>query len=96
MRSSMRFFLFCLPLLAVSCGGLNPLAKGPAQTLVSTLMAANEGKYSEANEGLSSDLKERGKRASGGTKAMWDNGTKNGTIKRIEVVKEEIRGEGVE
>jgi hypothetical protein len=85
-------------LATVSCNSIGPFSSGPAKTFTTALMTANDGKYSDANEYLSSEVKQvvQGQLGAlaGGTKGMWDTYTKNGTIQRIEVLKEEIRGEG--
>jgi hypothetical protein len=57
-------------------------------------MAANEGKYSEANEYLSSEMKQVTQgplgAMAGGTKGIWDKYTKNG-IKRFKNLKNSRR-----
>jgi hypothetical protein len=59
-------------------------------------MAANEGKYSEVEKYMSSDaisaIKNLGALA-GGMKGIWDKTTHNGTIRKIEIPKQEVRGE---
>ncbi len=61
-------------------------------------MAANEGQYSETTEYLSSAVIEVAEgdwgALVGGSRGMWDEITRNGTIREIEVLSEEIRGEG--
>ena len=79
--------LLGLSLLAVSCN-VSPFSSGPGKTLTAALMTANEGKYSEADEYLSSDMKkvvhgDLGALA-GGSKGVWDQETRNGTIQRTE------------
>ena len=63
-------------------------------------MAANEGNYTEAGEYLSSEVHssmEGGLGAlAGGMKGIWDDTTREGTIERIEVLGETVRGEGAE
>ena len=95
MKIKVLLFVLLGVLLTVSC---NSLGGGPAKAFTAALMTANEGKYSEANEYLSSEVKQvvQGQLGAlaGGTKGMWDKYTSNGTVQRVEVVKEEIRGEG--
>ncbi len=61
-------------------------------------MAANEGKYSEAEKYMSSEVINAMKSGlwaiAGGWKGVWDKTTRNGTIHEIEILKEEVRGEG--
>ena len=61
-------------------------------------MAANEGKYSEAEGMLAKDAKNTVDGAlgqmGGGMKGACDKATKFGSITSIEPVSEEIRGEG--
>ena len=60
-------------------------------------MAANKGEYSEAEKYLSLETIAAVKgigALSGGTKGIWDKNTRNGTIEKIDILSEEIRGEG--
>ncbi|MCI0418959.1 MAG: hypothetical protein L0312_07040, partial [Acidobacteria bacterium] len=61
--------------------------------LKKTLWNANAGNYSAANQELSADV--RVGLGSGITAhAIWDDITRKGTIERIEILREETRGEG--
>ncbi len=65
----------------------------PSQALKSVLLKANSGDYSVANKELSSEAKN----ALGSgvvSQAIWDDITKKGSITKVEILKEEIRGEG--
>lgn len=72
--------------------------KSPSDVLISAYMTGNDGKYSEAEAYLSSDLisaiKGDAGTLAGGMKGLWDKETRNGTIEKIEIVKEEFSGEG--
>jgi len=72
--------------------------KSPSQVVVAAHMAANEGKYSEAEKYMSSEVINAMKSGlgalAGGWKGAWDKTTRNGTIQKIEILKEEVRGEG--
>lgn len=72
--------------------------KSPAETVAAAYMAANEGRYSEAKEYLSSAVIKVAEgdlgALAGGLRGMWDEITRNGTIREIEVLSEEVRGEG--
>ncbi len=71
--------------------------KSPSEVVIAAYMAANEGKYSEVKKYMSSEVINAmaGLGAlAGGWKAVWDKITRNGTIQRIEILKEEMRGEG--
>jgi hypothetical protein len=78
------------------CGPIGQ--KSPSQVVVAAYMAANEGKYSEAEKYLSSHLINAIKGGlgalAGGMKGFWDYKTRKGTIQTIEILKEEVRGEG--
>jgi len=65
----------------------------PSKVLVSTIMKANAANYSGAEECL---LPETLTALESWimTRLMWDRLTKNGTIKSIKVLNEEVRGEG--
>jgi hypothetical protein len=65
----------------------------PSKVLVGTIMKANGGHYSAADEALLPEtltaIKSRIM-----TQLMWDNITKKGTVQNVKVLKEEVRGEG--
>jgi hypothetical protein len=94
-----RGALFTVGALLISCGGIpTPFQKSPGGVLKAFLLAANEGKYSEAEQMLSEDAK-RAYRvevllAEGGFKGIIDKATKNGTIISVDIKSEKIRGEG--
>lgn len=99
MRSkALSLILASLTLVTGACGKSGLFSKSPSDTVVAAYMAANEGKYSEAETYLSSEalnaLKGELGALAGGRKRIWDRKTRNGTIQRIEVLREEVRGEG--
>src|SRR5262249_20974931 len=65
----------------------------PSQALKATLVYANEGRYSEANNGLSAELRSIQDKT-GMAKRLWDTLTRNGSITEVEILREEVRGEG--
>ncbi len=69
------------------------VSKSPGDAVKAAYMAANAGEYSEAEKYVSTDVLNAWAR-SGGMKSEWDRITRDGTIDRIEILKEEIRGEG--
>ncbi|MFL5513835.1 MAG: hypothetical protein ACJ8CN_15530, partial [Gemmatimonadales bacterium] len=79
-----------------SSGGL--LTKSPSDVVSSAYMAANAGQYSEAEKYLSSEVLNAMKGSlgamAGGMKAAWDETTRDGTIDKVEILNEEVRGEG--
>lgn len=81
-----------------ACSKTGLFQKTPSETVIATYMAANEGKYSEAGKYLSSEVINAMKGGLGalvgGMKGIWDQSTRNGNIERIEILREEIRGEG--
>jgi len=95
-------FLFSTVALSTSgCtggGGIAILSKSPGDVVKAAYMAANAGQYSEAEKYLSSEVLNAMKGGlgalAGGMKGMWDKTTRDGTIDRIEILKEDVRGEG--
>ena len=86
MRKLLLLALFCVS----GCGGAS---SSPGETVKAVLEAANAGKYSEANEGLGGAARKVfGDVAN--SKQYWDLATVKGTITKIEIKKEEVRGEG--
>jgi hypothetical protein len=73
----------------------------PSQAVKAFYMAANEGRYSEANGYISSDVRELLDSFSTlmevdtyeFKKYFWVVLTRNGTVKEIEILKEDVRGE---
>jgi hypothetical protein len=79
--------LLAVGLVLSGCGG-----GGPTGTVKAWFNAMNAGKYSEAVEYLGSGLAELGKIDGG--KSMSDDFTNSGTMTKLEVISEEVRGEG--
>lgn len=81
-------------LMTSGCGGSN----SPGGAVKAAYTAANAGQYSEANKYMSSEaLSVMGGTLGafvGGLKGMWDRATREGTIDKVEIIKEEVRGEG--
>ena len=73
-------------------------AKSPGESIKAFFMLANEGKYSAGEKYLSTEalklLKEGPGLMKGGTKGYMDTLTANGNIAKIEIISEQIRGEG--
>jgi Domain of unknown function (DUF4878)/WD domain, G-beta repeat len=65
----------------------------PSEVVKATFMNANEGRYSDANNRLSSQIRALHEQM-GMAKHFWDVVTRKGSIKKVEILKEEIRGEG--
>ena len=93
----------CLTAVCISasaCGGSPPalFASSPGQVAKEVYVAADAGKYSEVEKRLSAAALEAYKgplgALVGGTKGIWDDETRNGTIAQVEVLKEDVRGEG--
>jgi hypothetical protein len=85
--------------LLAGCGGVaSPFQKSPGDVVKAFYQAANDGKYSEAQQLLSEDAQRAIKgdlgQLAGGFKKVCDENTRGGTIARIDVQKEEVRGEG--
>ncbi|MGD2087167.1 MAG: hypothetical protein PVH61_13370 [Candidatus Aminicenantes bacterium] len=72
--------------------------KSPSELVIAAYMAANKGEYSETLEYIHTEVS-FAIMSSGGMhklKELWDKATRNGNIKRIEILSQEIRGEGAE
>ena len=87
--------LIFLPIIHGGCGYI--WHKSPSQVVIAAYMAANEGNYSKAEKYISSQLLDVAKGSlgalAGGIKGLWDEATRNGTIQKIEITKEKVRGE---
>lgn len=77
-------------------GGLRQ--NSPAEVIQACFMAANEGRYSDIDRYLSREalkaLEFKGVMLGAGKKGRWDWRTRNGMVEKIEILKEEVRGEG--
>jgi hypothetical protein len=87
--------LVWLVLCLTSCGWVQ---KSPSETVKAAYMACNEGKYSEAESYFSTDvvnmLHGPMGAAAGGIKSVCDENTRKGSITKVEILSEEIKGEG--
>ncbi len=91
--------LFLMSVLLTACGSVPaPFQKSPGDVVRAFYLAANEGRYSEAEQMLSEDAKRAIKgdlgQLAGGFKSICDKNTRDGTITRVDIQKEEVRGEG--
>jgi len=69
--------------------------ESPSEVVKAFYKACNEGKYSVVESYFSSHLKRRLERsAMVGLKSGCDRATRNGTVARVEITNEQIRGEG--
>lgn len=81
--------------LTFGCGVIG--SKSPSEVVIAASMAGNEAKYSEAGKYLSSTAISNINTTAlwgGSMKGMWDGQTRNGTVEKVEILKEEVRGEG--
>lgn len=78
------------------CGFLDQ--KTPSKVVFVSYMSANDGNYSEANKYFSLEVEKlfEGSYGAlvGGKIGMWNKVTRNGTIAKIDNIKEIVRGEG--
>lgn len=87
-------------LLASGCGkGASAIFRASPTTVVQEFYEhANAGRYTDAQEMLSAEAKNAISgplgQLSGGWKRICDSNTKNGTIQRVEILSEDVRGEG--
>lgn len=79
-------------IFTIGCSSIGQ--KSPSQVVVAVYMAANEAKYSEVKKYLSSELINNLRAPGSSMKELCDYMTSNGTIQKIEILKEEVRGEG--
>jgi hypothetical protein len=66
----------------------------PGEVLKTAHLAANAGRYSEANGYLSSSVVEAARSSGVDLQAVWDQATHNGQIQRLELLSSQVRGEG--
>lgn len=85
--------------IAASLAACSPARqKTPSEVVTEIYMAANAGLYSETEEHFSAELLKSLKDEWGALmvelESAWDMATNYGTIERIEITEETIRGEG--
>jgi len=99
-RTSYAIALLVISMAALTdCGKDSSLTrKSPGEVVRSFYLAANEGKYSEAEAMLAKEAKEMVNgtlgQMSGGFKSICDKNTKDGNIVGVDIVSEHVRGEG--
>jgi Domain of unknown function (DUF4878) len=105
MKKSLGPVVLVAAILGGSLTGCNQVASivpgnSPGAVVTAAMMAGNDGKYSEVEKYLSTDcaklLKGDLGQMAGGIRGWMDKDTRKGTIIKIEVVKENVRGEGAE
>jgi hypothetical protein len=88
--------LLSLTVMVAGCSKLG--GRSPSEVVTRVHTACNEGKYSEAQDHFSSSTKAliNGPlgAAAGGMKGLCDKQTRKGALPRVEILKENIRGEG--
>lgn len=91
MRKSIYVSCTILVALMVFFSGCGKIGqKSPAETVKAFYMAANGAKYSEGKKYVTAEAF----CWFGDIQVMMDHVSRNGKIKKIEILKEEIRGEG--
>jgi hypothetical protein len=83
------FLLIAVLVVVVAVSG----DQSPSEVIKATFLNANQGRYSDANNSLSSQLRAI-RDQTGMAKQIWDGVTRKGGITNVEILKEEIRGEG--
>ena len=98
MKMNGKLVILALLLATGACEKSDPETKRPSDVIVAAYMAANDGKYSAVEPHLSSEFRNAMKSSlgtlAGGTKGVWDRETRDGTVQRIEILEENVRGEG--
>jgi hypothetical protein len=93
--TAVRVCLLAAVCLMSSCG---LLSDGPGTVLKNLYKNCNAGEYSKAEISLSADeralLHSQEAVLNGGVKGVCDQATRNGTLSSVEVIKEDVRGEG--
>jgi hypothetical protein len=85
--------------MLISCKGTyTPFQKSPGDIVKAYYTAANGGRYSDVKALFSEDgkklLDSDLAQLAGGIKGISDKDTKNGTVTKVEIVSQSIRGEG--
>ena len=85
--------------VSVGVLGCDDISSGsPGAVVLEIYIAANEGRYSDVEQLLTEPALEVYRSTlwamAGGTKGIWDSETHNGTLANVEVLGEDIRGEG--
>lgn len=98
-QSSLAVFVIVAFIFSSGCDSRKSRSqKSPSEVVKAAYLAANEGNYSTAENYFSSELIDALKgdlgATAGGMKGVWDKQTRDGTIDKIEILKEEVRGEG--
>lgn len=93
------FAVLVMATLLTGCGWVaSPFQKSPGDVVKAFYLAANDGRYSEAEQMLSEDAQRAIKgdlgQLAGGFKSVCDKNTKDGTIVKVDIQNEEVRGEG--
>ena len=100
MKRVLQSFLMAIIFIVFTfTGQANPIGpKTPSEVVKAAYMSANKGLYSEVKNCMSSEaltlLKGELGAMVGGLKGVWDEATHQGNINKIEILKEEVRGEG--
>jgi hypothetical protein len=87
--SAVCVLLAAVVVLVIALSG----SRSPSEVVKATFLSANQGRYSDANNGLSSQLRAI-QDQTGMAKQLWDCVTRKGSITKVEILKEEVRGEG--
>ncbi len=82
----------------ISCKGTSPFQKSPGEVVKAYNIACNEGRYSDVQAMFSKDVQKMiagdlGQLA-GGIKGVCDKDTRGGMVTNVDIVSQEIRGEG--
>ncbi len=94
MRSDVRLLL-PLVLSAFVLGCALPTSSQPGDVVAAAYLAANSGRYEEADQHLTSDLKQI-ELQDGGPKVVWDNNTRGRRVQSLRVQKTTIGGDSAQ
>lgn len=78
-------------------GGVTGVGGGdPGDVVRDNLVAANEGDYTTANRGLADEVIQHYTSRGGSLPEVWDDNTRNRTMKEVEILGTEINGDTAE
>lgn len=92
MKSSELVLLGALAGVAFVAGGCSDGAKSPSEVVKAAFMAANEGRYADADSHVSSDDLLRVRANWGSAQAFWRRATGVGQLERIDIGAERVEG----
>jgi len=91
MKKLFRFYVVFIIVALILLTGCSNAKKFPSKVVKVAYMAANAGKYAEANDSLCRETLMLVKIL--GEKEVWDRATRDRTITKIEILEEKVIGQ---